>query len=253
MIRGIAFDLFDTLVNQNHDLLLPVEIEGRRVSATTPRLFRHVTEHAGISLSLGEFADLQREVDRALFRETLKEGIELPTRRRFEALVERLGHARDLELAAGLTSVHMSALREVVTIPAHHEAILASLAVEHRLALCSNFSHAETAHAILDEASFAEHLASVVISEEIGIRKPRREIFDAVVRSLDLPPEEIMHVGDSLRADVAGAAACGMRTVWLTRQIADPDADLEGYEGPRPEFALEDLIDLPVLIARLSA
>ncbi len=253
MIRGIAFDLFDTLVNQNHDLLLPVELEGRRVSATTPRLFRHVTEHAGISLSLGEFADLQREVDRALFRETLKEGIELPTRRRFEALVERLGHARDLELAAGLTSVHMSALREVVTIPAHHEAILAALAVEHRLALCSNFSHAETAHAILDEASFTEHLASVVISEEIGIRKPRREIFDAVARTLDLVPEEILHVGDNLNADVAGAAACGMRTVWLTRQVANPDAELESYEGPRPEFALEDLIDLPVLVARLSA
>ncbi|MBW1883719.1 MAG: HAD family hydrolase [Deltaproteobacteria bacterium] len=253
MIRGIAFDLFDTLVDQDHELLLPVEVEGRRVSSTTPQLFRHVTQYAGISLSLGEFADLQREVDRELFRETLKEGIECPTLRRFEALVERLGHGRDLTLAAGLTTVHMSALREAVTIPAHHEAILAALAAEHRLALCSNFSHAETAHAILDEASFTQHLASVVISEEIGIRKPRREIFDAVVRCLDLAPEEILHVGDSLRADVAGAAACGMRTVWLTRQIADPDADLEAYEGPRPEFALEDLIDLPVLAARLSA
>ncbi len=253
MIRGIAFDLFDTLVDQNHDRLRPVEIEGRRVSATTPQLFRHATEHAGISFSLGEFAELQREVDRALFRETLKEGIELPTLRRFEALVERFGQGPDLTLAAGLTSVHMSALREAVTIPPHHEAVLAALAVEHRLALCSNFSHAETAHAILDEASFTEHLASVVISEEVGIRKPRREIFDVVVRTLDLAPEEILHVGDSLSADVAGAAACGMRTVWLTRQIADPDADLEGYEGPRPEFALEDLIDLPVLVARLSA
>ena len=93
----------------------------------------------------------------------------------------------------------------------------------------------------------------MVISEEIGIRKPRREIFDAVARTLDLVPEEILHVGDNLNADVAGAAACGMRTVWLTRQVANPDAELEGYEGPRPEFALEDLIDLPVLVARLSA
>ena len=255
MIRAIVFDLFDTLVDQNHERLPLVEFEGRRLSATTPRLHRYATETLDLALSLADFADLQREVDRSLFRETLKKGLELPTLRRFGVLAERLGlgvSADATDAANAMTEIHMGMLRDAVSVPDLHEAVLAALAVDHRLALCSNFSHAATARAILDEAGFSDHLESVVISDEIGIRKPRPEIFEAVARSIECLPSEILHVGDSLKADVAGAAACGMRTVWVTRQIDDPDAQLEDYGGPRPDFALEDLADLPVLVARLS-
>jgi len=223
------------------------------MSATTPRLHGHATRACGLTLSLAEFADLQREVDRDLFRETLKRGIELPTLRRFAVLADRLGQGPDSDLPSDFTGIHMGMLRDAVGIPDHHEAVLAALAIDHRLALCSNFSHGETARLILDEARFTAHLASIVISEEMGIRKPRPEIFEEVARALDLEPNEILHVGDSLEADVAGAAACGMHTVWLTRQVADPDSKLEAYDGPRPDFALEDLNDLPVLAARLSS
>jgi FMN phosphatase YigB (HAD superfamily) len=205
-----------------------------------------------LTLSLVEFADLQREVDRGLFRETLKRGLELPTLRRFEALVDRLGLGPNSDLPADFTAIHMGMLRDVVGIPDHHESVLAALSIDHRLAVCSNFSHGETARRILDQARFSAHLSSVVISEDLGIRKPRPEIFEEVARVLDLAPNEILHVGDSLEADVAGAGACGMHTVWLTRQVSDPDAKLEAYDGPPPDFALGDLLDLPVLAARMS-
>lgn len=222
------------------------------MSATTPRLHRHATSVYGLTLSLAEFAGLQREVDRSLYRETLKRGIELPTLRRFEVLADRLGLGPGSDLPADFTGIHMGMLRDAVGIPDHHEAVLAALAIDHRLAICSNFSHSETARRILDDARFSAHLSSIVISEDLGIRKPRPEIFEEVVRALDLTPDEILHVGDSLDADVAGARACGMRTVWLTRRVADPDAKLAAYDGPPPDFALEDLLDLPVLAARLS-
>ena len=45
-------------------------------------------------------------------------------------------------------------------------------------------------------------------------------------------PEELLHVGDNLVADIEGAATLGMRTVWLTRKVKDPDAALAAYEGP---------------------
>ena len=48
MIRGIAFDLFDTLVDQNHDRLRPTEAEGRRLPATTPALHEHAVAAAGL-------------------------------------------------------------------------------------------------------------------------------------------------------------------------------------------------------------
>lgn len=252
MIRGIVFDLFDTLVDQNHDRLAPVEVEGRRVSATTPALHARATEDFGVDLSIVEFADRLDEVDRALRVETVDLGIELSTLDRFAALGARLDLREALAFGEALTQVHMGVLREAVTVPSHHEAVLTALAIDYRIGVCSNFTHAETARLVLREAAFEPHLSSIVISEEVGIRKPRGEIFEAVVESMGMKPEEILHVGDNLRADVAGAAAAGMRTVWLTRQVADPERAMARYEGPQPDFALEDLLDLPVLAARLG-
>ena len=252
MVRGIVFDLFDTLVDQNHDRLAPVEVEGHRVGATTPALHRRAVAEFDVSLEILDFAESVRRVDRELRTDTIDQGIELSTLDRFTALGTRLGLADVLAFGTALTEVHMGVLHEAVSVPVHHEAILTSLAVEHRLGICSNFTHAPTARAILNESGFDQHLSCTVISEEVGIRKPRAEIFEAVVESLAIDPSEILHVGDNLRADVEGAAAVGMRTVWITRQVADPDAELAAYEGPKPDFAIEDLIDLPVLAARLG-
>lgn len=251
-LRGIVFDLFDTLVDQNHDRLAPVEIGGRRVGATTPALHARAVDEFGVLLEVLEFADLLRESDLELRVGTIDQGIELSTIDRFSALGTRLGQSDQFAFARALTEVHMGVLREAVTVPLHHEAILASLAIDHRLGICSNFTHAATARAILREVGFDRHLSSIVISEEVGIRKPRAEIFESVIEALGMAPSEILYVGDDLRADVQGAAAVGMRTVWLTRQVVDPDRELATYDGRRPDFALEDLIDLPVLASRLS-
>ncbi len=253
MIRGIVFDLFDTLVDQNHRRLAPVEIDGRRHAATVPELHAFARDRAGIDHPLAEFAALLDEVDAALRPATIDLGLELPTRERFAALARRLG-AGDVEaLASGLTGVHMGALRAAVTVPEHHEAVLRTLAGRFRLGLCSNFSDTATAMAVLADAAFLPHLHEVVVSEAVGIRKPRPEIFAAVAEGLGLEPRELLHVGDSLKADVAGAAAAGMRTVWLTRRIREPEAELARHTGPRPDFALDDLRDLPVLMARQGA
>jgi HAD superfamily hydrolase (TIGR01509 family) len=253
LIRGIVFDLFDTLVDQNHRRLAPIEVGGRRMAATLPDLHAFARERAGIGHDLVGFADLLDAVDAELRRTTLDVGVELPTVDRFEALAERLGVGEPRALAEALTRVHMGALQAAVTVPDHHEAVLTTLAARHRLALCSNFSHGETARAVVAEAGFTPHLHALLISDEVGIRKPRPEIFEAAAEALGLSPREILHVGDSLEADVAGAASIGMRTVWLTRRIREPEAQLARYRGPRPDFALDDLRDLPVLMARQGA
>jgi len=252
VIRGIAFDLFDTLVDQNHDRLSPVVVEGCRVGATTPALHTFATEEMGVSLSLVEFAQLLEDVDRELRVDTIDQDIELASIDRFAALATRLEYSEVLQSAEALANIHMGILHRAVTVPSHHEAVLTSLAIDYSLALCSNFSHGATARAILQEAGFDEHLRTIVISDEVGIRKPRREIFDRVITDFGFAPQEILHVGDKLRADVAGAAAAGMKTVWLTRCVRDPEKELERSTGPRPDFSIEDLMDLPVLVARLG-
>ena len=45
--------------------------------------------------------------------------------------------------------------------------------------------------------------------------KPSRHMFDEAVRLLDVPAEQILHVGDNLEKDVYGAVAAGMQSAWF--------------------------------------
>jgi FMN phosphatase YigB (HAD superfamily) len=103
---------------------------------------------------------------------------------------------------------------------------------------------------VLDAASLSEHFDAVVISDAVGIRKPRGEIFEATLEALDVAPEEALHVGDSLTADIGGAAAAGIQTAWITRRVRDPDAKLAEFAGPPPDFRVADLAELSELLDR---
>jgi FMN phosphatase YigB (HAD superfamily) len=241
-LRAIVFDLFDTLVDLHWERL-PETPLGR---GSTTRLHEVVSRHRSIDLE--SFVEELRESDRALFETTYKLGIELPALRRMEALVERLGLAEP-ELPHELCEVHMGLLRSVAVHQPHHREVLAALSAGLRIGVCSNFSHAETALQVLEEAGLRDSIHAVVISETNGYRKPRPEIFADVLERLDCDPAETLHVGDSLTADVAGAAGARINTAWLTRRIPDPDAALADYDGPEPEYVLADLAELVPLVS----
>ncbi len=58
------------------------------------------------------------------------------------------------------------------------------------------------------------HCTAVTISESVGVRKPRPEIFRHALEALGVEPEETVHVGDNLDADIRGASLLGMRPIW---------------------------------------
>jgi putative hydrolase of the HAD superfamily len=76
-------------------------------------------------------------------------------------------------------------------------------------------------HRSLD--AFREHFAlhglihAAVGSSEHGWLKPHRSIFDEALRRAGVHAGESIMVGDSLKADVQGALAAGMRAVLLRR------------------------------------
>lgn len=54
-----------------------------------------------------------------------------------------------------------------------------------------------------------------VFSDELGIAKPNSRFFDFVRR--DFLPNEVLHVGDDIIADIQGATAAGIRAVLVDR------------------------------------
>ncbi len=77
---------------------------------------------------------------------------------------------------------------------------------------------------LLDRNGLLEHLRVQAFSDEVGAAKPDPRPFQAAIRTFDVEPHEVVHVGDLRRTDVAGARALGMQTVRI-RARHDDDSD----------------------------
>lgn len=75
--------------------------------------------------------------------------------------------------------------------------------------------------------------------------KPSAEFFHQACASLGFPPAEVLMIGDDLKADIEGAAAAGLHTLFV-RTGKDMNASLEGL-ARKPNAVLNSIADLPSL------
>ncbi|MGL6341796.1 MAG: HAD family hydrolase, partial [Waterburya sp.] len=64
----------------------------------------------------------------------------------------------------------------------------------------------------------AKQFDIVVVSEEVGVSKPKPNIFLEACRRAKVKAQQCHYVGDSLQNDVLAAKAVGMKGVWLNRE-----------------------------------
>jgi len=110
-----------------------------------------------------------------------------------------------------------------------------------RLAILSNGAPAMLAAAV-DNAGIGALLDAVLSVEEVGVYKPDPRVYRLAVERLALPAEQIAFLSSNAW-DVHGAAAFGLRPVWVNR-LAAPAERLPG----RAERELRDLSGLPGLL-----
>jgi FMN phosphatase YigB (HAD superfamily) len=124
---------------------------------------------------------------------------------------------------------------------AQSAALLARLRERYRIGIVSNFYG--NLQAVCDEAGLTPSIGVAVDSTLVGCKKPDPKIFQAALDALKAAPTETVFVGDSLRRDMAGARAMGMRHVWLRAAAEAPGA----ANGGGQPCCSEDAV-----IARLS-
>lgn len=75
----------------------------------------------------------------------------------------------------------------------------------------------------------------VFTSEDARSYKPRKELFELALRSAGLSADEVVHIGDSLSSDVAGATSVGIDAIWVNRS---------GREVPEGVTAVKNLLEV---------
>ena len=84
---------------------------------------------------------------------------------------------------------------------------------------------------------------SVTSSQEVGAEKPSPAVFERALKRAGCSLDEALHVGNSLRADVEGAQACGLCAVWLNR---------DGRLGATTARTIQTLNELVPIVQQLA-
>jgi FMN hydrolase / 5-amino-6-(5-phospho-D-ribitylamino)uracil phosphatase len=98
----------------------------------------------------------------------------------------------------------------------------------------------------IDLLEIEHHFPFILISESVGIWKPDPAIFEMALEIAGVHADDAIYVGDSPVADVPGARAAGMRSVWINRA----GADWTGDEPPHVEIRDLDELLVSLGIAR---
>ncbi len=93
----------------------------------------------------------------------------------------------------------------------------------------------------LEREGIGQYLEVLTFSNEIASAKPGSKMFTNTLERLGVAPENALHVGDNLHADIGGAKDVGMSAVWIS-----------GYDNrePRvqPDFTISGLAELPAVV-----
>jgi putative hydrolase of the HAD superfamily len=151
---------------------------------------------------------------------------------------EVLREALDLDLDLGTIEAALLAAIRFEPFPDTVPALHALRAAGVKLVAASNWD--VSLHEQLERTGLTPLLDGALSSAEVGAPKPDPEIFTRALALAGARPEEALHVGDDVEADVGGALAAGLEPV-----LIDRDGSLEPPAGVR---RIASLAELPPLV-----
>lgn len=88
----------------------------------------------------------------------------------------------------------------------------------YRMGIVSNASDSADVRKLVEDAGLRSFFEVVLVSADVGLRKPHARPFELALNHFGVPPQRAVMVGDTLGADIRGANALGMASVWITRR-----------------------------------
>ncbi len=131
-----------------------------------------------------------------------------------EAL-RRVGVRFDDKIVDRAADAYFRPYVEMIHVPDYVGPILSDIRRKFKIGLVTNFTHAPAVRLALERNNLAELFNSIIISDDVGWRKPHPNIFQKFLDEVNARSSETSFVGDDQRFDVVGASRVGMKTILL--------------------------------------
>lgn len=227
MITTISFDGdntlwdFEKVMRHSLECVRKELVHSRRLSKITVDEMIRIRNEVAESLR-GKITNLE-EIRLEAFKETL-----------------RRNEIHDDALAVKLNSLYLKHRFEDIELFPDVSPTFESLSKKFRLGLLSN------GNSYPERCGLEGVFEFVVFSQDHGVEKPDRKIFEITLSEAKCDDEEMLHVGDSLKNDVGGAKAAEIKSVWLNR------GEEENKTNVTPDFEISSLQELPEILDKLN-
>jgi len=189
IIKGIFFDLNGTLLsygnldhaNQDHEDSIYGYFKERSKSISREKF----------DLYVKGYFDIQAPAE---FNQNLSI---------FEYKLQQLAFQMNLSLSE--EELHELAMKSIQAWEVHHpldndsHRILSQLQSSYNIALITDFDHPPYIHHILDKYNLNQYFKIVVISGDVGVKKPHPAMFQQALEDAQLSASQVVYVGEFCR------------------------------------------------------
>ncbi len=159
--------------------------------------------------------------------------------KRFELLLNEIGIPVD---AHKFSQQYLKQLSLGTQLISGAMKILESLSGKVGLILMTN-GVKEVQRSRLDLSTIKSYFSDIIISDEVGVAKPDRKIFEIALENMSISDKStILMVGDNLSSDIKGGIDFGIDTCWYNPKQKEVDPRI------RATYEINDLADILSII-----
>ncbi|MFQ5575860.1 MAG: HAD family hydrolase [Anaerolineae bacterium] len=231
MIKAVTFDFWSTLYRG-------------RTPKYTERLLSlkaAVEEGSDARFELAAFEAALKAARRAWNRAWVDEHRTIGAPEWLSILTAELGVSlRPRARAAIEAGLENTVLQDLPTLAPGLVPVLADLSARYRLAIISDtgLTPGRVLRQVLAHDNVFDYFSHCTFSDELGRSKPHADAFLSTLAALNAKPQQAVHVGDTLRTDIAGAQNVGMRAVQYVGLNHDD------YPGVTPDAVIHSHTEL---------
>ena len=153
----------------------------------------------------------------------------------FEQTLEYVGYPNK-KLAAHLNAIYRKHRFEDIELYSDVIPTFDVLTQHYKLGLLSN------GNTYPERCGLEDYFSFVIFAQDVQVEKPDPKIFEITAQQAGCEFSQLMHVGDSLENDVAGANNVGAHAVWLNREGIQNNTDTQ------PNYEISSLTEIPTIL-----
>ena len=233
LIKAIIFDFIGTLTN----------VKNYSLETSKTKLYMAIVE-AGFNISAESFLEAYSQSHEKYRIVRYQELVEVTNAIWISEALNRLGfktNPEDTRIKTAVTVFFEDYLDSLELRP-YVKKLLDKVSIEYKLGLISNFTYAPVIYAGIKNLGINQFFNAILVSEEVGWRKPHTKIFKEALRRLEATAKETVYVGDSPLEDIKGAKAAGMKTVFIPSQFYSLENLRESKQ--KPDIIMKDTQEL---------